>query len=102
MYCAGSSNASRKLPQVLQAISYAAKVLYHAELAQRYGAAGEAAAAAQAAAADDEQQQQQHEELDPLVAAALQSGATITQQELKIAQDIAKEVQVGSSSGSSC
>ncbi|WIA37496.1 hypothetical protein OEZ86_014410 [Tetradesmus obliquus] len=61
----------------------------------------EAVAAAANTAADqpdgDEQQQQQLQqvlgELDPMVLDALRSGAAVTQAELKVAQDIAKEVQ---------
>ncbi|WIA17272.1 hypothetical protein OEZ85_014143 [Tetradesmus obliquus] len=91
-----------QLPPVLRAITRAAQLLYHSDLAQRYlPAVQEAVAAAANTAADqpdgDEQQQQQLQqvlgELDPMVLDALRSGAAVTQAELKVAQDIAKEVQ---------
>jgi hypothetical protein len=91
-----------QLPPVLRAITRAAQLLYHSDLAHRLGSAVESAVAAVANTAADEpdgeeqqQQQQLGEVIDPMVLEAVRGGAAATQAELKIAQDIAKEVQVG-------
>jgi bacterioferritin-associated ferredoxin len=91
-----------QLPPVLRAITRAAQLLYHSDLAHRLGSAVESAVAAAANTAADEpdgeeqqQQQQLGEVIDPKVLEAVRGGAAATQAELKIAQDITKEVQVG-------
>jgi hypothetical protein len=94
--------SERQLPPVLRAITRAAQLLFHSDLAHRLGSAVESAVAAAANTAadepdgDEQQQQQQLEQLiEPMVVEAVRGGAAATQAELKIAQDIAKEVQVG-------
>eukprot|EP00879_Flechtneria_rotunda_P029071 GHRR01031333.1.p1 GENE.GHRR01031333.1~~GHRR01031333.1.p1 ORF type:complete len:522 (+),score=163.88 GHRR01031333.1:1128-2693(+) len=77
---ADSAGSLEKQPSsvVLGALKHAAKLLYHAELADRYSAVAAAASA---------------EELGLEVAAALQSGATTDEQQLALASSVAHETQ---------
>jgi hypothetical protein len=85
--------SGKPLPPILKAITHAAHLLYHQQLAQQFGsaAAGESAGGQQgvleaAAAAGDA--------VDPMVAAAVAAGAAAQQQEMEHAWQLLQEVQV--------
>jgi hypothetical protein len=90
------------LPPILLAITYAAQLLYHHDLANGYASQAAAAAAATAAAAgagpeqQQQQQQQQQQEVlvEPGVLAAVLGGGSVSQEQLEDAQKLMQEVQV--------
>jgi hypothetical protein len=90
------TGAGQPLPPVLRALTYAAQLLLHAELHERYGALAAAAAAEAEPGQEGSGLVGVHQwQQDPLVAAALAAGAAAQPEELEAAQETAAEVQVG-------
>jgi hypothetical protein len=88
------TGSGQPLPPVLRCITYAAQLLYHHQLAQRYGDIAAAAAAAAAAGEGSGIQQELEGQVEPAVLDALNAGGCLQQQELEHAWALMQEVQV--------
>lgn len=85
------TGSGQPLPPVLRCITYAAQLLYHHQLAQRYG---DIAAAAAGAGEGSGIQQELAGQVEPAVLDALNAEGCLQQQELEHAWALMQEVQV--------
>jgi hypothetical protein len=84
------TGSGQPLPPVLRCITYAAQLLFHHELSQRYGDVAAAANAGEAGEAGSQLEGQ----VERAVLDALEAGGRVQQQELDHAWALMQEVQV--------